>query len=139
MWRGWRVGWGGTERQAWRARSGQATSGRPSVREYEYSRWGTYHFADRDGIGVDRTVATWTGFAGQFPSPWRETFASVETCPDELLFTTTVVSDRTQRFPDEYVCSARDSVTSPNTALVSRQFGGQQLPETPAGRRSSVV
>lgn len=61
------------------------THGGPSVDGYEYSRWGTYHFADRDGIGVDRTVATGTGFAGQFPSPWRETYESVETCPDELL------------------------------------------------------
>lgn len=57
----------------------------PSVDGYEYSPWGTYHFADRDGIGVDRTVATGTGFAGQYPSPWRERFESLQTCPDELL------------------------------------------------------
>lgn len=57
----------------------------PSVDGYEYSRWGTYHFADRDGIGVDRTLATGTGYAGQYPSPWRETYESLETCPDELL------------------------------------------------------
>ncbi|TQM78310.1 alpha-glucuronidase [Saccharothrix saharensis] len=57
----------------------------PSVDGYEYSRWGTYHFADRDGVGVDRTRATGTGFAGQFPQPWREVYESVETCPDELL------------------------------------------------------
>ncbi|KGM15156.1 hypothetical protein N867_11250, partial [Actinotalea fermentans ATCC 43279 = JCM 9966 = DSM 3133] len=57
----------------------------PSVDGYEYSQWGTYHFADRDGIGVDRTLATGTGYAGQYPSPWRETYESLETCPDELL------------------------------------------------------
>ncbi|OJX96128.1 MAG: alpha-glucuronidase [Micrococcales bacterium 73-15] len=57
----------------------------PSVEGYEYSPWGTYHFADRDGIGVDRTVATGTGYTGQYPSPWRETYESLETCPDELL------------------------------------------------------
>lgn len=57
----------------------------PSVDGYEYSPWGTYHFADRDGIGVDRSVATGTGFAGQYPSPWSETYESVATCPDELL------------------------------------------------------
>ncbi|EFL35582.1 LOW QUALITY PROTEIN: alpha-glucuronidase, partial [Streptomyces viridochromogenes DSM 40736] len=33
----------------------------PSVDGYEYSPWGTYHFADRDGIGVDRGAATGTG------------------------------------------------------------------------------
>ena len=27
----------------------------PDVDGYEYTRWGTYHFADRDGVGVDRT------------------------------------------------------------------------------------
>nr|WP_208382469.1 alpha-glucuronidase [Microbacterium ulmi] len=57
----------------------------PSVDGYEYSPWGTYHFADRDGIGVDRTVATGTGYAGQYPSPWREVYESPETVPDELL------------------------------------------------------
>ena len=57
----------------------------PDVDGYEYTPWGTYHFADRDGIGVDRTVATGTGYAGLYPSPWRETYENVETCPDELL------------------------------------------------------
>ncbi len=57
----------------------------PAVDGYEYSPWGTYHFADRDGIGVDRTRATGTGFTGQYPAPWRDIYESRETCPDELL------------------------------------------------------
>jgi alpha-glucuronidase len=57
----------------------------PGVDGYEYSPWGTYHFADRDGVGVDRTRATGTGFTGQFPAPWRDLYESTETCPDELL------------------------------------------------------
>jgi len=57
----------------------------PGVDGYEYSRWGTYHFADRDGIGVDRTRATGTGFTGQYPEPWSEVYESIERCPDELL------------------------------------------------------
>jgi alpha-glucuronidase len=57
----------------------------PDVDGYEYTRWGTYHFADRDGIGVDRTAATGTGFAAQYPRPWAETFESLDRCPDELL------------------------------------------------------
>jgi alpha-glucuronidase len=57
----------------------------PDVDGYEYTPWGTYHFADRDGIGVDRTVATGTGFAGQYPQPWSETYESLADCPDELL------------------------------------------------------
>jgi len=57
----------------------------PSIDGYEYSAWGTYHFADRDGIGVDRTVATGTGYAGLYGSPWAQAFESLETCPDEIL------------------------------------------------------
>nr|WP_202511029.1 alpha-glucuronidase [Streptomyces sp. SID5643] len=57
----------------------------PSVDGYEYSPWGTYHFADRDGIGVDRSVQSGTGFAGQYGEPWAGLYASPDTCPDELL------------------------------------------------------
>ncbi|MEV5440212.1 alpha-glucuronidase [Streptomyces sp. NPDC052682] len=57
----------------------------PSVDGYEYSPWGTYHFADRDGIGVDRSRATGTGFAAQYPEPWAQVYESPRTCPDELL------------------------------------------------------
>ena len=57
----------------------------PSIDGYEYSAWGTYHFADRDGIGVDRTVATGTGYAGLYGSPHADQFESLQTCPDELL------------------------------------------------------
>ncbi|NUS14735.1 MAG: alpha-glucuronidase [Streptomyces sp.] len=57
----------------------------PDVDGYEYQPWGTYHFADRDGIGVDRTRATGTGYAGQYPQPWADVYESPATCPDELL------------------------------------------------------
>jgi alpha-glucuronidase len=57
----------------------------PSVDGYEYSRWGTYHFADRDGLGVDRTVATGSGFAGQYPPARAQQYEALQACPDELL------------------------------------------------------
>ncbi|RCK69111.1 alpha-glucuronidase [Desertihabitans brevis] len=57
----------------------------PDVDGYEYTPWGTYHFADRDGIGVDRTMATGTGYTGQYPEPWRSRYESLDACPDELL------------------------------------------------------
>ncbi|MEO3747675.1 alpha-glucuronidase [Plantactinospora sp. B5E13] len=57
----------------------------PDVDGYEYTPWGTYHFADRDGVGVDRTRATGTGFTGQYPAPWSDVYESPDTCPDELL------------------------------------------------------
>ncbi len=56
-----------------------------NVDGYEYSVWGTYHFADRDGIGVDRTMNTGTGYTDQYFSPNKEMYESLETCPDELL------------------------------------------------------
>ncbi len=57
----------------------------PDVDGYEYTPWGTYHFADRDGIGVDRTVATGTGYSGQYPPHWAQVYESPQRCPDELL------------------------------------------------------
>lgn len=57
----------------------------PDVDGYEYTPWGTYHFADRDGVGVDRTRATGTGFTAQYPAPLSDRYESLATCPDELL------------------------------------------------------
>lgn len=57
----------------------------PNVDGYEYSKWGTYHFADCKGIGVDRTAATGTGYAAQYHSAVAQLYEDVDTCPDELL------------------------------------------------------
>ncbi|MFE5175414.1 alpha-glucuronidase [Streptomyces sp. NPDC056634] len=57
----------------------------PGVDGYEYSPWGTYHFADRDGIGVDRSRATGTGYTAQYAKPWSQTYETPQDCPDELL------------------------------------------------------
>ncbi|ADU28830.1 alpha-glucuronidase family glycosyl hydrolase [Evansella cellulosilytica] len=57
----------------------------PNVDGYEYSVWGTYHFADSKGIGVDRTVATGTGFTNQYFKENKELYETLNNCPDELL------------------------------------------------------
>lgn len=57
----------------------------PNVDGYEYSKWGTYHFADCKGIGVDRTVRSGTGYSGQYTTRQFEKYESLEQCPDELL------------------------------------------------------
>lgn len=57
----------------------------PNIDGYEYDMWGTYHFADRNGIGVDRTMATGTGYTGQYHPENRDIYESIKTCPDELL------------------------------------------------------
>lgn len=57
----------------------------PDVDGYEYSRWGTYHFADRNGIGVDRTQKSGTGYTAQYHAPVSDRYEALETCPDDLL------------------------------------------------------
>jgi alpha-glucuronidase len=57
----------------------------PSIDGYEYSRWGTYHFADREGIGVDRTAATGTGYTAQYEATLAARYEDIASCPDALL------------------------------------------------------
>ncbi|NLL47798.1 MAG: alpha-glucuronidase [Firmicutes bacterium] len=57
----------------------------PSVDGYEYSKWGTYHKANHQAIGVDRTVKSGTGFVGQYHPEVAARYESLEGCPEELL------------------------------------------------------
>ncbi|MGN8647464.1 alpha-glucuronidase family glycosyl hydrolase [Gracilibacillus sp. HCP3S3_G5_1] len=57
----------------------------PNIDGYEYSKWGTYHFADRDGIGVDRTKETGTGYTEQYEEPHQSVYNNLDLVPDELL------------------------------------------------------
>ena len=57
----------------------------PNVDGYEYSPWGTYHRADCRGIGIDRTMATGTGYTGQYFPENARRYEEVDTCPDELI------------------------------------------------------
>ncbi len=56
----------------------------PNVNGYEFDRWGTYHRADRDGIGVDRTTKG-TGYTAQYNEEKFTLYENPETCPEELL------------------------------------------------------
>lgn len=56
-----------------------------SVNGYEFDKWGTYHFSDRNGLGVDRTVATGTGYTRQYLDTNFALYEDLSTCPDELL------------------------------------------------------
>lgn len=56
----------------------------PLVDGYEYSRWGTYHRADWQGLGVDRTDRG-TGYAQQYREPNASMYNNVKTCPENLL------------------------------------------------------
>jgi alpha-glucuronidase len=56
-----------------------------SVEASERNGWGQWHRADEKGVGMDRTVATGTGFIGQFRPAVARTYESPESCPDDLL------------------------------------------------------
>jgi alpha-glucuronidase len=56
----------------------------PSVEGYEFSKWGTYHRADRRAIGIDRTPSG-TGFTAQYSPENAVRFADPAECPEALL------------------------------------------------------
>ncbi len=57
----------------------------PNPQSAERNGWGQWLRADPTGIGMDRTVATGTGYIGQYPPPLAATYESLATCPDNLL------------------------------------------------------
>jgi len=57
----------------------------PAVEASERNGWGQWHRADEKGIGMNRTVATGTGFIGQYRPPVAKIYESLKDCPDELL------------------------------------------------------
>lgn len=61
-----------------------ATHYGPSVDGYEYDRWGTYHRADNNAIGVDRTDKG-TGFTGQYYKKNEDIYNDLGRCPEELI------------------------------------------------------
>jgi alpha-glucuronidase len=56
-----------------------------NVEASERNGWGQWHRADENGVGMDRTAATGTGYIGQYQPLVAKIFESVETCPDDLL------------------------------------------------------
>ena len=57
----------------------------PGIESSEENGWGQWHRADQEGIGMDRTVATGTGFVGQYRPPVAQMYESLATTPDQLL------------------------------------------------------
>jgi alpha-glucuronidase len=57
----------------------------PGIESAERNGWGQWFRADSKGIGMDRTVATGTGYIGQYPPELAKIYESLETCPDSLL------------------------------------------------------
>jgi alpha-glucuronidase len=57
----------------------------PGIESAERNGWGQWIRADHDGIGMDRTVATGTGYIGQYPPELAAKYESLKSCPDNLL------------------------------------------------------
>jgi alpha-glucuronidase len=57
----------------------------PGVDSSERNGWGQWHRAERDGVGMDRSVATGTGFSGQYPPGVAKMYESPQTTSDDLL------------------------------------------------------
>ncbi|MGI9075677.1 MAG: alpha-glucuronidase family glycosyl hydrolase [Bryobacteraceae bacterium] len=57
----------------------------PAIESSERNGWGQWHRADHEGIGMDRTIATGTGYIGQYPPELARVYESLATMPDNLL------------------------------------------------------
>jgi alpha-glucuronidase len=57
----------------------------PNIESSERNGWGQWHRDDAKGIGMDRTVATGTGFIGQYPPEVAKIYESLTTTPDRFL------------------------------------------------------
>jgi alpha-glucuronidase len=57
----------------------------PGVESSERNGWGQWHRADHQGVGMDRTVATGTGYTAQYPQFVAKMYEQLATTPDELL------------------------------------------------------
>ncbi len=57
----------------------------PNVESAERNGWGQWIRADSEGLGMDRTVATGTGYIGQYPPEVARIYESLASCSDDLL------------------------------------------------------
>lgn len=57
----------------------------PGPESSEENGWGQWHRADHQGIGMDRMLATGTGYTGQYPPETQKLYESLDNCPDSLL------------------------------------------------------
>ncbi|MCL2764849.1 MAG: alpha-glucuronidase [Treponema sp.] len=56
----------------------------PNIEGYEFSRWGTYHRADANAIGIDRTEKG-TGYTQQYSDGNAKMFCDHASCPENLI------------------------------------------------------
>ena len=57
----------------------------PGIESSERNGWGQWHRADNKGIGMDRTIATGTGFVAQYRDRVAGRYESTKSTPDNLV------------------------------------------------------
>ena len=57
----------------------------PAPESQERNGWGQWIRADREGVGMDRTVATGTGFVGQYSPTVQKIYETAANTPDSLV------------------------------------------------------
>jgi alpha-glucuronidase len=57
----------------------------PNPASAEHNGWGQWIRADSQGVGMDRTIATGTGYIGQYSPEVQKKYETRAACPDELL------------------------------------------------------
>jgi alpha-glucuronidase len=57
----------------------------PGIESSERNGWGQWHRADQHGIGMDRTIATGTGYIGQYSPAVQQLYEPLTNCPDDLI------------------------------------------------------
>ncbi|EXJ57450.1 alpha-glucuronidase A [Cladophialophora yegresii CBS 114405] len=94
----------------------------PNPQSQDNNPWGQWTRADHDSIGMDRTVANGTGFAGQYPDEVAAVYENISTTPDNLLlwfhhvnYTTRLHSGETviQHFYNAHYAGAETAQTFP--------------------------
>jgi alpha-glucuronidase len=57
----------------------------PGIESSENNGWGQWHRADQQGIGMDRSIATGTGYIGQYSPAVQQLYEPLTNCPDDLI------------------------------------------------------
>ncbi|HKW18019.1 MAG TPA: alpha-glucuronidase family glycosyl hydrolase [Terriglobales bacterium] len=57
----------------------------PGIESSENNGWGQWHRADQQGIGMDRSIATGTGYIGQYSPAVQQLYEPLTNCPDDLV------------------------------------------------------
>lgn len=57
----------------------------PNPASQDHNGWGQWTRADNHAIGMDRTIGTGTGYAGQYPVDIARMYEDITTTPDDLL------------------------------------------------------